>query len=61
LVVVVLLVHTDKLSKICKKNFISIHKPPASIRFVPITHALAVTVEPFNFSSRQGGVAYELS
>jgi len=24
-------------------------------------HALAVTVEPFKFSSRQGGVAYELS
>jgi hypothetical protein len=30
--------------------FISIHKPPASIRFVPIKHALAVTVEPFKFS-----------
>jgi hypothetical protein len=39
----------------------SIHKPPASIRFAPIKHALAVTVEPFKFSSRQGGVAYELS
>ena len=38
-----------------------IHKPPASIRFAPIKHALAVTVEPFKFSSRQGGVAYELS
>jgi hypothetical protein len=24
--------------------FISIHKPPASIRFAPIKHALAVTV-----------------
>jgi hypothetical protein len=24
-------------------------------------HAIAVTVEPFKFSSRQGGVAYELS
>jgi len=24
-------------------------------------HALAVAVEPFKFSSRQGGVAYELS
>jgi hypothetical protein len=24
-------------------------------------HALAVTVEPFKFSSRQGGVVYELS
>jgi hypothetical protein len=30
--------------------FISIHKPPASIRFAPIKHALAVTVEPFKFS-----------
>jgi hypothetical protein len=29
---------------------ISIHKPPASIRFAPIKHALAVTVEPFEFS-----------
>ena len=38
----------------------SIHKPPASIRFAPIKHVLAVTVEPFKFSSRQGGVAYEL-
>ena len=38
-----------------------IHKSPASIRFAPIKHALAVTVEPFKFSSRQGGVAYELS
>jgi len=32
-----------------------IHKPPASIRFAPIKHALAVTVEPFKFSPRQGG------
>ena len=47
--------------KYAKKNFISIHKPPASIRFAPLKHALAVTVEPFKFSSRQGGVAYELS
>jgi len=39
----------------------SIHKRPASIRSAPIKHALAVTVEPFKFSSRQGGVAYELS
>jgi len=30
--------------------FISIHKPPASIRFAPIKHALALTVEPFKFS-----------
>jgi hypothetical protein len=41
--------------------FTSIHKPPASIRFAPIKHAFAVTVEPFKFSSRQGGGAYELS
>jgi hypothetical protein len=33
-----------------KKKIISIHKPPASIRFAPIKHALAVTVEPFKFS-----------
>jgi DNA-binding XRE family transcriptional regulator len=39
----------------------SIHKPPASIEFAPIKHALAVTVEPFKFSSRYIGVAYELS
>jgi hypothetical protein len=37
----------------------SIHKPPASFRFTLVKHALAVTVEPFKFSSRQGGVAYE--
>jgi len=30
--------------------FISIHKPPASIRFAPTKHALALTVEPFKFS-----------
>ncbi|MBT8365191.1 MAG: hypothetical protein KJP23_10835, partial [Deltaproteobacteria bacterium] len=30
----------------------SIHKPPASIRFAPIKHALAVTVESFKVSSR---------
>ena len=41
--------------------FISIHKPPASIRHASIKHALAVTVEPFKFSSRYIGVAYELS
>jgi len=60
LVVVVLLAHTNKLQKICKKKFISIHKPPASIRFAPIKHALAVTVEPFKFSPAEP-VAYELS
>jgi hypothetical protein len=43
-----------------KKNFISIHKPPASIRFAPIKHTLAVTVEPFKFSPAEP-VAYELS
>jgi hypothetical protein len=42
-------------------NFISIHKPPASIRFAPIKHAHAVKVGPLNFSSRFSGVAYELS
>jgi hypothetical protein len=40
--------------------FISIHKPPPSIRFAPIKHALAVTVEPFKFSPAEP-VAYELS
>jgi len=30
--------------------FISIHKPPASIKFAPIKHVLAVMVEPFKFS-----------
>jgi len=50
----------QQILKICKKNFISIHKPPASIRFAPITHALAVTVEPFKFSPAKP-VAYELS
>jgi len=46
------------MQKFC---LISIHKLPASVTFAPIKHALAVTVEPFKFSSRQGGVAYELS
>jgi hypothetical protein len=40
--------------------FISIHKPPASIRYAPIMQALAVTVEPFKFSPAEP-VAYELS
>jgi hypothetical protein len=30
--------------------FISIHKSPASIKFTPMKHALAVSVEPFKFS-----------
>jgi hypothetical protein len=38
----------------------SIHKPPASIRFAPIKHALAVSVEPFKFPPASP-VAYELS
>jgi hypothetical protein len=50
----------QQIEKICKKNFISIHKPPASIRFAPVKHALAVTVEPFKFSPAEP-VAYELS
>jgi hypothetical protein len=37
-----------------------IHKPPASIRFAPIKHTLAVTVEPLKFSPAEP-VAYELS
>jgi len=56
LVVVVLLAHANKL----QKKFISIHKPPVSIRFAPIKHTLAVTVEPFKFSPAEP-VAYELS
>jgi len=47
----------------CKKyakKIISIHKPPASIRFAPIKHAHAVTVEPFKFSPAEPA-AYELS
>ena len=40
--------------KYTKKNFISIHKPPVSIRFAPIKHALAITVEPFKFSPAGG-------
>ena len=37
-----------------------IYKPPASIRFAPIKHARAVTVESFKFSPAEP-VAYELS
>jgi hypothetical protein len=36
--------------------FISIHKPPASNRYAPMEHPLAVSAEPFKFSSRQGGL-----
>jgi hypothetical protein len=39
---------------------LSIHKPPASIIFAPMKHALAVTVEPFKFSPAEP-VVYELS
>jgi len=46
--------------KYAKKIFISIHKPPASIRFAPIKHALVATVEPFKFSPAKP-VADELS
>jgi hypothetical protein len=40
----------QQIVKNIQKKFISIHKPPASIRFSLIKHALAVTVEPFKFS-----------
>jgi hypothetical protein len=50
----------QQIVKNMQKNFISIHKPPASIRFAPIKHALAVTAEPFKFSPAWP-VAYELS
>jgi len=40
--------------------YISIYKPPASITFAPMKHALAVMVEPFKFSPAEA-VAYELS
>jgi hypothetical protein len=43
-----------QILKNMQKKFISIHKPPASIRFAPIKHALAVTVEPFKFSPAGG-------
>jgi len=38
-----------------------IHKPPASIRFAPITHALAVTVEPFKFSPAEPVAMYQIN
>jgi hypothetical protein len=44
----------QQIVKICKKILISIHKAPASIRFAPIKHALAVAVEPFKFSPAGG-------
>jgi len=50
----------QQIIKDMQKNFISIHKPPTSIRIAPIKHALAVTVEPFKFSPAEP-VAYELS
>jgi hypothetical protein len=39
-----------KLGAAILKKAKTIHKPPALIRFAPIKHALAVTVEPFKFS-----------
>ena len=50
----------QQIVKNLQKKFISIHKPPASIRFALIKHALAVTVEPFKFSPAEP-VAYELT
>jgi hypothetical protein len=44
-----------------RNDLFLIHKPPASIRFAPIKHALAVTVEPFKFSTAYKPVAYEWS
>jgi len=35
--------------------FISIHKPPASIRYAPMKYALAVTVEPLNSHPAKAG------
>jgi hypothetical protein len=40
--------------------FTSIHKPPATLKFAPMKHAHAVTVEPFQFSPAKP-VAYEWS
>ena len=42
-------------------DFNSIHKPPVLNRFISINHDLTETVEPFQFSSRRVGVAYERS
>ena len=39
----------------------SIHKPPAEFKSRSIICVLPGTVESFQFSSRQVGVAYELS
>ena len=50
----------QQIVKNMQKNFISIHKPPASIRFALIKHTLAVSVEPFKFSPAEP-VAYESS
>jgi len=50
----------QQIVKNMQKKIISIHKPPASIRFAPTTQALSVTVEPFKFSPAEP-VAYELS
>ena len=37
----------------------SIHNQPVLYSFRSMSHDYPVTVEPFQFSSRQGGVAYE--
>jgi hypothetical protein len=42
-------VYQQIVKKYVKIKFISIHKLSASIRFAPIKHALAATVEPFKF------------
>jgi hypothetical protein len=60
-VMIVLPAYTNRLKKVVQKFFfISIHKPPASIIFALMKHALAVTVEPLKFSPAEP-VAYELS
>jgi len=48
-----------QLVMIKRKFFIiSIHKPPALIKFLPMKHAFAVTIEPFQFSPAKP-VAYD--
>jgi len=50
----------QQIVKNMKKNFYSIHKPPASFKFKSMSRDHPLTVEPFQISSRQeGGVAYE--
>jgi hypothetical protein len=40
-------------------DFNSIDKPPALFSFRSMSGDQPVTLEPFKFSSRQGGVAYQ--